>query len=208
MSSPVEPVFAEFFFDIGSPYSYLAASQMDELGARTGARIWWRPFLLGGVFKATGNVPPATLPARAPVMLTDLMRWAAHYGIPLAFPSYFPGNMLQTQRALIAAERASGEASMRRFAARLFTAYWAEGVDVSRPGVLEDLADEVELDGAALVAATADPSIKQALLDATQSAVERGAFGAPTFFVGQELFFGNDRLMFVEAALRPRSVRT
>lgn len=191
----------EFFFDIGSPFSYLAATQLDALAQRTGATVRWRPFLLGGVFKATGNTAPAALPSRAAYLLKDLTRWGAHYGVPFHFPPWFPANMLQTQRVLVAIELDAGEAAMKQAALRLFGAFWGGECDVTAPGNLSPLLDACGLDGAALVARAADADVKRALIEATEDAVRRGAFGAPTFFVGEEMFFGNDRLSFVEAAL-------
>ena len=91
----------EFFFDISSPYSYLAATQIEAVAARAGGTARWRPFLLGGVFKSVGNKPPASLPARGRYMLTDLYRWAAEYDVPFEFPSTFPMNSLLAMRALM-----------------------------------------------------------------------------------------------------------
>ncbi|MEL6348323.1 MAG: 2-hydroxychromene-2-carboxylate isomerase [Myxococcota bacterium] len=181
----------EFFFDIGSPYSYLAATQLDALGQRLGTPIWWRPFLLGGVFKAVGNQPPAMLPARGRYMLRDLNRWAARYQVSFSFPSTFPLNTLLPMRALTALEpdRCS------QAALTLFNAYWVDDQDLTRPDVIADLIGEEA------VRMAVDPDTKALLRATTDDAIERGAFGAPTIFVGDEMFFGNDRLDFVEALM-------
>src|SRR5262245_47658832 len=113
----------DFYFDIASPYSYLAATQLDALAARTGATVRWRPFLLGGVFKATGNHMPASIAAKARWMFDDLKRWAAHYGVPFQMTSHFPLNTLRTQRALAAAALADPE-SVRPLALALYRAAW------------------------------------------------------------------------------------
>ena len=180
----------EFFFDVSSPYSYFAATQINAIGQRVGLPVVWRPFLLGGVFRSVGNQPPAALPARVPYLLKDLHRWAAHYGEPFSFPSIFPMNSLLAMRALTAvSEEGRSEAAMS-----LFRAYWANNQDLTRPEVI------ARLIGEAPVVAAVDPDIKGQLRTTTDEAVERGAFGAPTIFLGREMFFGNDRLHFVERA--------
>ena len=189
----------EFFFDVGSPYSYLAATQLHELERRTGATIRWRPFLLGGVFKATGNEMPARVPAKARWMLSDLHRWAAHYGVPFKMSTRFPINSLLCQRVLTAAALAD-EATVKPLTLALYAAYWVDDRDVSDPATISEIAAGAGLDAALLEAAGAQPT-KDALRAATEEAVERGAFGAPTFFVGQEMFWGNDRLHLVEELL-------
>lgn len=186
----------EFFFDIVSPYSYLASTRVHALAASAGVDVRWRPFFLGGVMKATGNQPPASLPARAPYMLRDLQRWAARGGVPFRFPSRFPVSTLSAQRALVGLEGAALEGAARG----LFQAYWAEDRAIDDPAVI---ADVIGVDAAA-EATTAEA--KAALRTATDEAVARGAFGAPSFFVGDELFFGNDRLEWaVEAAAQVRA---
>lgn len=184
------PTPIEFFFDVASPYSYLASTVITEVGARAGAPVRWRPFLLGGVFRAVGNQPPATLAVRAPYMLTDLHRWAQRYGVPFQMPSFFPINSLLPMRALASLP----EDALPAAAGAVFRAHWAEGRDPSDPAVLAALI------GADAVAAAQSPAVKEHLRANTEEAVARGAFGAPTFFVGAEMYFGNDRLLFVEEA--------
>lgn len=197
-----EPRVIEFFFDIGSPYSYLAATQVRGLAERTGAALRWRPFLLGGVFKATGNEMPAHVPAKAKYMLDDLERWARRYDEPFRFPSRFPLNTLKTQRALVAAARQ--EASrLPDFALGLFRAYWAEDRDVSAEDQIHAVAEDCGLDGSAVIAASNTQTVKDELRAVTDEAVERGAFGAPTLFVGDAMYWGNDRLGLLETDLTP-----
>ena len=179
----------EFFFDVGSPYSYFAATRIDAIGHRAGLPVRWRPFLLGGVFRSVGNHPPAMLPARAPYLFKDLQRWADHHEEPFAFPSTFPMNTLLAMRALTAVP----EAGRAEAALALFRAYWADNQDLTRPEVIARMLGE------APVVAAVSPDIKAQLRATTDEAVERGAFGAPTVFIGEEMFFGNDRLHFVEA---------
>lgn len=186
----------EFFFDVASPYTYLASTRVEAIAADTGATLIWRPFLLGGVYKIIGNQSPIFLPARGRYMVTDLQRWATYYGVPMSMPADFPPNTLLAMRALISFD---AEADLVRAAHALFRAYWVEGRSISDPAVIAEAAGEDA------VRAAADPKVKQALIDSTNEAVERGVFGAPTFFVdAEEMYFGNDRLPFVEQALRAR----
>jgi 2-hydroxychromene-2-carboxylate isomerase len=184
----------QFYFDAVSPYTYLATTQVEALESRIDMPVRWIPFYLGGVMKATGNAPPALVPARGAYMFRDLRRWSKHYGVPFHFPKAFPINTLTAQRALTSL--ADDQPALREAAHRLFRAYWVEDRDISRPEVLAEL-----LPPAALAAA-AEPAVKARLKAASDEAVAAGAFGAPTFLVGRELFFGNDRLPFVEAAAR------
>ncbi len=187
----------EFFYDFVSPYSYLASTRVEALAARTGAELRWRPFLLGGVFKATGNHAPIELPAKGRYMWTDLRRWAERYGVPLVAATPFPFSSMLPLRAALAAEPLG---KLPAFTHALYRVAWGEGRDPGSPEVVAAVAASVGLDGAALVAAA--PSFKEALIRQTQEAVDRGSFGAPTLLVGDELFVGNDRLDFVEEALR------
>ena len=188
----------EFFFDIGSSYSYLAATQMAAVSQRTQTPVRWRPFLLGAVFKATGNEMPARIPAKARWMLSDMQAWSAHYGIPFQMPSRFPLVTLRTQRLLTAVDAAHPE-RVADVTLALFRAYWAEGEDVTTDPVLAAAARAAGLDGDALVSAIDAPATKDRLRATTDEAVRRGAFGAPAMFVGETLFWGNDRLPLLEA---------
>jgi 2-hydroxychromene-2-carboxylate isomerase len=187
----------EFFYDFVSPYSYLAATRVEELARRTGAALRFRPFLLGGVLKATGNHAPIETVAKGRHMWVDLERWARRLQVPFRRPETFPVSTVLALRTALAAEEAGG---LVPFTHAVYRAYWAEGRDIASPEVLADVASRAGLDGKALVARA--PELKAALAAQTQEAVDRGSFGAPTFLVGPELFIGNDRLDFVEEALR------
>ncbi len=180
----------DFFYDIGSPYSYIAATQVSRLASL--AEVHWRPFLIGGVFKATGNQPPAMLAARAPYLRKDLERLAAFYRIPFQMPSRFPLNTLLTMRSLHAVEPSVVDVTSMA----LFEAYWVEDRDVGDPEVL------VSLLGKEVVERAGTDAVKVSLKDATDEAVMRGAFGAPSFFLEDELYFGEDRLFLLEHALK------
>jgi len=191
----------EFFFDVTSPYSYLASTQLADLARRTGVTIEWRPFLLGGLFASIGNQAPAMLKPRGAYMGRDLQRWAKRYGVPLNWPSRFPMNTVKAQRMLLAVREEKGDAACADLAAALFVAYWVDDRDLADPATLTEVADGAGHPGAALLERTQEPAIKEALKGATKEAEERGAFGAPTFFVGGEMYFGNDRLPLLEDAL-------
>lgn len=201
MADSQDPL-VEFFFDVASPYSYLASTQMDGLARRTSATVAWRPFLLGGLFAAVGNQAPALLKPRAAYMGRDLQRWARRYQVPLRWPTRFPINTVKAQRMLLALREEKGDAECATLAAAFFTAYWADDRDVADLDVLTAVADDAGFDGAALAERTQEPAIKEALKGATTEAEKRGAFGAPTFFTGGEMYFGNDRLPLLEDALR------
>jgi 2-hydroxychromene-2-carboxylate isomerase len=186
----------EFFYDFVSPYSYLASTRVEALAKRTGATLRWRPFLLGGVFKATGNRAPIETVAKGKHMWLDLERWARRLEVPFRRPTTFPFSPILALRAALAA----APADLPRATHAIYQAAWADGRDIGDPAVLTAVLNEAGLDGTALVAAA--PSMKETLAAQTQEAVDRGTYGAPTFFVGSELFVGNDRLDFVEEALR------
>jgi 2-hydroxychromene-2-carboxylate isomerase len=187
----------DFFYDLSSPYSYLASTQLAGIEARTGARAVLFPVTLGGMRKATGHQMPP--PAQLRYMGQDTARWAKEYGVAMQIPAAFPVSTIQPLRACIAAGR-SGKGAVAMHA--LFHAYWAEGQDISDAAVIERALTGAGLDGKALVAATQEPEIKDALRRNTELALSRGVFGVPTVFVGERSFWGNDRLEFVEKELR------
>ena len=192
------PARCEYFFDYVSPYSYLANSQIEGLAERTGAEIVYRPMFLGGVMQSSGNAPPATVPAKGAYMLKDLQRWAEHYGLPLNFNPAFPINTLAILRAALVAQE---DGCFRPFHEAMFRAMWVEPVNLGDKEILRDALEKAGLDGARILARTAEQDVKDRLRANTDEAVERGAFGAPTFFVGDAMFFGNDRIPFLEPAL-------
>jgi len=190
----------EFFFDYASTYSYLACNQVEAVAQRTGAELRWRPFLLGAVFKATGNHTPLQIPQKGVYIAKDIQDWLRYLKLPaLVLPESFPANSLKANRmALVAAEHGKVAA----FSHAAYRAAFAEGKDLNDPKVLAELARQVGLEPDKALAHIENQEIKDALRRNTEEAVARGAFGAPTFFVGDNMFFGNDRLMFVEQALR------
>jgi 2-hydroxychromene-2-carboxylate isomerase len=189
----------DFFFDLSSPYSYLASTQLDGLAARTGAGIHHRPMVLGAVFKAASNVMPASSPPKAKWMFADLTRWAQEYGVPFLMSSHFPFNAIKAMRLILVGET-EGKGPQTMHAA--FRAAWAENRDITQETELRRIATDAGLDADRALQQIENPEIKGRLKANTDEAVQRGAFGAPAIFVGDQLFWGNDRLHQVERALR------
>ena len=188
----------EFFFDFGSPAAYLAYTQIRGLAERTGAKIVWRPFLLGGVFQATGNRSPVECAAKGKWMLNDLSRHAQRYGVEFNMNPHFPINTLPLMRGAIAAQ---ADGNLDAYMDAIFAAIWVDGKNMGDPEVIGAGLSEAGLDAAQIFEAVQQQGIKDALKSSTEEAVERGAFGAPTYFVDGEMYFGQDRLEFVERAL-------
>lgn len=193
------PSSLEFFWDPASPYTYLAATRIETLAEEAGIALNWRPFLLGGVFKATGNRAPAEVAAKGRYLFEDLQRWASLYGVPLRFPESFPANSIQALRAALVAEE-SGQGP--DFARAVMAAHWGEGRDINDPAVLAEVAEGAGLTADAVAQQMQSQEIKDRLRANTDEAVARGAFGAPTFFVGDVMFWGNDRLPLLKAYLQ------
>jgi 2-hydroxychromene-2-carboxylate isomerase len=192
----------EFFFDYGSPTAYLAYTQLPGIAQRTGAKIVHRPMLLGGVFKATGNHSPVTIPAKGAWIAKDLPRFAARYGVPFAHNPYFPINTLNLMRGAIAADR---EGRLVPYSDAIYRAMWADKRNMEDPIVIGGVLRDAGFDPAAMMAAISTAEVKDRLRHNTEEAIARGVFGAPTCFVGDAMFFGQDRLDFVEEELRRAS---
>jgi 2-hydroxychromene-2-carboxylate isomerase len=190
----------EFFFDVGSPTAYLAFTQLPAIAKEAGANIVWRPMLLGGVFKATGNQSPVTVPAKGQWMGGDLQRWAQRYLVPFQFNPFFPINTLTLMRGATGLQMRQPE-RLNDFLRTVFKAMWAQPVNMGDPEVMASTLLAAGFDAADFLALVSDPEVKAQLVATTEEAVRRGVFGAPSFFVGNELFFGQDRLDFVREAL-------
>jgi len=190
----------EFFFDFGSPTTYLAHTQLPRIAAQAGATLVYRPMLLGGVFKATGNASPVTVPAKGRWMMADLPLWARHWGVPFAFNPHFPINTLTLMRVAAGLQLRGQDALFERYADAVFHAMWVAPRNLADAAELAAVLAAAGLDAQALLALAADPEVKAALVAGTDAAVARGVFGAPTCFVGEQMFFGQDRLAFVAAA--------
>jgi 2-hydroxychromene-2-carboxylate isomerase len=190
----------EFFFDLGSPATYLAYTQLPALCAETGTRLVYQPMLLGGVFKATGNASPITVPAKGRYMFDDLARYAVRYNVTLKFNPHFPINTLMLMRAVTGVQMHQPE-RFQAFIDCLFRALWVDGRHLGDPAVVATVLAEAGFNPEEVLALANDEAVKTALKDKTEQAVQRGVFGAPSMFVGNQLFFGQDRLEFVREAL-------
>ncbi len=188
----------EIFWDFSSPYSYLGSTQAEALAKRTGAKLVWKPMLLGGLFKSIGQVEAPILTwgeAKRLHTFKDLERWADYFGVPFKYPSRFPMLTLKPMRAWIALP----EERRGAFREKTYRAYWAEERDIADDATLRELIGE---DADAVLARTQLPEVKQSLIDGTNEAVKRGVFGAPTWIIdGEELIWGQDRIPLVERAL-------
>jgi len=189
----------EFFYDFGSPTVYLAATQLPAIAGTVGATIEWRPMLLGGVFKSTGNQSPVAVAAKAVYMNDDLQRFAKRYEVPFRFNPHFPINTLALMRGAVAYQADAVASSTYRDA--IFTAIWVNARNLNEPDVIGQVLGDAGLDPAELMNRIGEQTVKNQLIANTEEAVNRGVFGAPTFFVGEHMFFGQDRLDFVAEAL-------
>ncbi|MBE0615549.1 MAG: 2-hydroxychromene-2-carboxylate isomerase [Burkholderiales bacterium] len=194
----------EFFFDCSSPWTYLAFHNIQPLAAELGAEIRWRPILVGGVFN---SVNPSVyfsrehpVPAKQAYQLKDMQDWARHAGIAITFPpTVFPVNSVKAMRGCILLEP---QGKLVPFAQAAFAAYWGEDRDLSNDAVLADVCARAGVDANAYFAGIAKQEIKDALKANTGELIRRGGFGSPTMFVnGGDMYFGNDRLPLLRAAL-------
>ena len=191
----------DFYFDIGSPAAYLAWTQIPKLVQETGAQLRSLPFLLGGAFKATGNASPVTIPAKGKWLIRDLQHWAAQYGLPpIKMPASFPVNTLPFMRAMIGIQMHDA-ARYQALGDALYVGMFVDGLDMNDPAVVGTVLAKAGFDPAAIMAITQEPEVKAKLMANTDAAIAAGAFGAPSFVVDGELFWGQDRLHFVRSAL-------
>lgn len=193
----------EFFFDCSSPWTYLAFVRVHDIVARTGAEIVWKPILVGGVFNAVNQevyerrAKPE--PRKTAYYFKDLQDWAHHAGVRIGQPPVFPVNSVKAMRGAILA---LDEGKLVAYAQAVFEAYWGKLEDISQPSVLAQIARGVGLDAEAFLQRIDEASIKDRLRANTDELIARGGFGSPTMYVdGTDMYFGNDRLPLVEAAL-------
>jgi 2-hydroxychromene-2-carboxylate isomerase len=193
----------EFVFDFGSPNAYLAYKVLPEILHRTGAEQKLLPCLLGGIFKATGNSSPiiayAGVPAKLKYQMLEIRRFAAkHKLVKFRMNPHFPINTLLLMRGLTAVMMAGDGTA---YVEAVLRGMWEDGLKMDDPAVMTALLNAAGMDGAHILARAQEPEVKQQLAANTESAVARGAFGIPTFFVGEDMYFGKDRLAQVEDAL-------
>jgi 2-hydroxychromene-2-carboxylate isomerase len=202
-------VSVEFHFDFGSPNAYLAHRVIPAIEKRSGVRFRYVPVLLGGVFKATGNVSPAVslrgIKNKGEYASLEMRRFLARHSITRYAPNpFFPVNTLQIMRGAVAAQRVG---CFERYVDEVYGHMWAEPKKMDDPAVIRAALVESGLPADLLLACAADPDVKQELLANTEASVARGVFGSPSFFVGEELFFGKDRLREVEEEIEAQKRR-
>jgi 2-hydroxychromene-2-carboxylate isomerase len=197
----------EFFFDCSSPWTYLAFHNIQPLAAELSVPVCWRPILVGGVFNAVNPSVYASrekpVPAKRDYMLKDLQDWARSSGLQITMPpSVFPVNSVKAMRGCLWLQP---QGKLVPFATAVFEAYWGRDEDISQDGVLASICRQRGIDEAGFFTGIAQDGIKAQLKSNTDELIARGGFGSPTIFVnGSDMYFGNDRLPLVAAALRSR----
>jgi 2-hydroxychromene-2-carboxylate isomerase len=187
----------DFYFEFASPYGYLASTRIDQIAERHGRTVAWHPIMLGAAFKETGTRPLMQTPMKGPYLLHDVPRFARLLGVPFQAPAVMPVNSLAASRACIWLQP-DDPALAKRLAQALFHAHWGQGNDIASPDQVAEVAADLGIDRQDLLAAVADSAIKERLKVQTQASIERGVFGSPFVFVGDEPFWGADRLDQVE----------
>jgi 2-hydroxychromene-2-carboxylate isomerase len=193
-------VTVDFYYDLVSPNTYLANKLVPGIAERTGATFNYIPFLLGGVMKATGNQPPwmtfAKIKPKMAQMVAEMERFIKRHGVSdYKMNPHFPMNSMLMMRGAVAAEF---DDRLMEYLAVGEKLVWEQGFKMDDPEVYAEAFTSAGFDGAALVEKTQEDAVKAKLIEYTNQAVERGAFGAPTFFVGKELFFGKDQMEDLE----------
>lgn len=188
----------EFYFDLISPYSYLASTQLEAVAARTGGSVTWVPVYLPGVFKATGNAGPTGVMAKAMYTLKDLNDWAQFLGLrPVVLPATFPFNAPLADRVALSLEASAVPTFVTNLGARI----WHDAADCNQPEVLAGAIAAAGGEASVVMAKAQSPEMKNLLRANTEALVGRNGYGVPTFFIDDEMFVGNDRMQFVERAM-------
>ena len=194
----------EFYFDLGSPYSYLAYYRLLQIAEQQEIQIVYKPILLGGVFKATGNRSPIEIPVKGVYSILDIQRWAEYYQIPMQMNPHFPMNTLTLMRILTGVQLLHLE-KFEQVLKLLFDAMFGTPQNLNEPTVLAEVLKPSGFSVEDIMSMVQSDVVKQKLITETEQAIQRGIFGAPTFFVGDEMYWGQDRLHFVEQALNKAS---
>jgi 2-hydroxychromene-2-carboxylate isomerase len=194
----------EFFYDCGSPWTYLAFHRIEALASAHDAALSWKPILVGGVFNQVNEDVYAMRASPNPLKLRyhakDLQDWARLYGLEIRWPEVFPVNSVKAMRGAYLALDAG---CLPAYSRACFESYWRDGQDISQDAVIEAVAARAGLEPAAFLEQIRLPEVKVRLRAATDELISRGGFGSPTIFVNRDdMFFGNDRLPLVEAALQ------
>ncbi|MCC6713515.1 MAG: 2-hydroxychromene-2-carboxylate isomerase [Candidatus Dadabacteria bacterium] len=195
------PKKVEFYYDFSSPYTYIASTRIEKVCEDNGAELEWKPFLLGGVFNETGVKPAVQIENKIAYLKKDLADTSRYYGVEFEFPEHFPLISVKPMRGAFAA---SERGLLLPYNRHLFRLYWTEGKDLSQDGILRAAVSEVGIDPDWFMARIVEQEIKDRLKDETSRAAARGAFGAPTIFVDDKMFWGNDRLDYLDKYLKGR----
>ena len=187
-----------FYYDFASPTAYLGYFRLREIVSQYDAKIDHRPILLGALHKCSNNTPPGAVPAKGAYLLVDMPRFSKRYGVPLVFNPHFPVNCIKALRGALVME---GHVDEEKYREAVYKAVWQDEQNIADEVIFKQVLKDVGIDAEPILQGITEDSIKQKLKDNTAEAIARGAFGAPTFFVGEEMFFGQDRLDFVEALL-------
>ncbi len=191
----------EFYFDLGSPYSYIGFYRMLQIAEQNQIDIEWKPMLLGGIFKATGNSSPMMVPAKARYSMMDLKRWAKYWNIPVKMNPFFPINTLNIMRIVTAVQLYQPE-NFLKILSGLFEAMFKNPKNLNDHNEFIQVLNELGIDAAQGQAWLTDENVKTQLKNVTEQAIEKGVFGAPTWFVEDEMFWGVDHLFFVENKIK------
>ncbi len=191
----------DYYFDFGSLATYLAHTQLPKMCAETGATANLLPMLLGGVFQATGNSSPMTVPAKGRYVYVDFKRYADAYGVPLNMNPHFP-IITTTLMRVVTALQMKNDPRMATYMDAVFQAIWVDALNLNDPAIVAEVLTRAGLDPVELLAMANEQATKDQLKAVTMRAVERGVFGAPTFFVGEQMFWGQDRIEQVKTALK------
>jgi 2-hydroxychromene-2-carboxylate isomerase len=194
----------EFYFDVGSPAAYIAFKRLPGICEKAHARLEYKPMLLGGVFQATGNQSPVSVPAKGRYIMVDFERFARRHGIEFRHNPFFPINTLTLMRGA-AGLQLREPTRLLPYLDAVYRAIWVDGKDMNDPAVVGGVLKAAGFDPGKLLALTADPEVKERLKALTQEAVARGVFGAPTCFVDGNMYWGQDRLDFVREALEAQA---
>lgn len=200
----------EFFFDCSSPWTYLAFHNLQPLAAELHEPVQWRPVLVGGIFNAVNPSVYAMrenpVPAKWAYMIKDMQDWARLAGLKIVFPPrVFPVNSVKAMRGCLWLEP---QGKLLPFATAVFEAYWAREEDISQDAVLGQICEQVGVDAAAFMVGIAQPAIKAQLKANTEEVIARGGFGSPTIYLGNDMYFGNDRLSLVKSGILSQRAST
>ncbi|MEW6143468.1 MAG: 2-hydroxychromene-2-carboxylate isomerase [Thermodesulfobacteriota bacterium] len=189
----------EFFYDFTSPYTYIASKRIEKICEDNGAELEWKPFFMGGLFVETGVKAPVDIANKFAYVKQDTRDLAKHYGVDFKFPAVFPLHSVKPMRGAFAAEE---KGKLTEYTHEMFRLFWTEGKDLSKDDALIEAVAGIGIDPVWFIARIGEQELKDRLREETSKAAERGVFGAPTIFVGEKMFWGNDRLGFVDEYLK------